>query len=598
MRSNPVLWPRVNGSFSRENSSLNGIVAGQRNLLLSRPEPFPTFFWKRLKYPIVLTEPGVTIVQFRKRIRSQMYYGAAILVVIVLVLSVMGMQGVSKFRKLTKDIRDRANELPKSARLSNEIANLRVTFSSLQTVPQAGDLTRRVLPNSNHIDFGDVNWLMALGNVKQALNDYERQLQLQSDHQSGLADNSLELASVEKIRKDLNWIFTNSRGVNFSDVIFHKSLDVKLEEVQGEASSLPAHMQQRMEAFAESARSDYHKWFTNGAIVTILGVIAVLWLMNRFRRRIFKPLDVLVCGSRRVASGDFEHRIEINTDDEVAELASAMNLMTSRFQEISADLNNQVKERTREVVRSEQMASVGFLAAGVAHEINNPLASIAWSAESLETRLYDILDPEMDQTEEQRSEEIADMKKYLKRIQDEAFRCKGITSSLLNFSRLGEAQKLQTQMTTLVEEVIDMLRPLSRYRGKEIELKCVRGVQAVVNSQELKQVVLNLVTNALDSIDQGGMVTVQLKQNSEEAQLIVTDNGCGMEPEVLNNIFQPFYTKRRDGQGTGLGLSISYRIIEEHGGSIRPESDGPGRGSKFTVSLPVVSHDQKNIKAA
>ncbi len=153
-------------------------------------------------------------------------------------------------------------------------------------------------------------------------------------------------------------------------------------------------------------------------------------------------------------------------------------------------------------------------------------------------------------------------------------------------------------MRPLVEEVIDMLRPLSRYRDKEITFRCEHGVLALVNAQEIKQVVLNLITNALDSIDPGGRVSVQLEQIGETARLLVTDNGCGMEEDVLKNIFEPFFTRRRDGQGTGLGLSITYRIIQEHGGSISPESDGPGHGSRFTVSLPVVSHDKKELKAA
>ena len=180
------------------------------------------------------------------------------------------------------------------------------------------------------------------------------------------------------MRNHLNWISANIYGEDFSDAIYRELLKDKLEEVQAEASLLPQHMKQRMEAFAESARTDYHKWFRNVALLALFGVGSVFWLMRRFHKRIFQPLEALVRGSRRVAAGDFDHRLDIETDDEFAELASAMNLMTTKFQGVSQDLNQQVRQRTREVVRSEQMASVGFLAAGVAHEINNPLASIAW----------------------------------------------------------------------------------------------------------------------------------------------------------------------------------------------------------------------------
>ena len=146
--------------------------------------------------------------------------------------------------------------------------------------------------------------------------------------------------------------------------------------------------------------------------------------------------------------------------------------------------------------------------------------------------------------------------------------------------------------------LLDFQNGLSRYRGKRIELQCDHSVTAIVNAQEMKQVVLNLVTNALDSVDEGGQVVVKLEQDQRNANLVVVDNGCGMEAEVLQNIFEPFFTRRRDGQGTGLGLSITYRIIQEHGGSIHPESDGSGAGSIFTVSLPVVSDDKEQRKAA
>jgi signal transduction histidine kinase len=110
----------------------------------------------------------------------------------------------------------------------------------------------------------------------------------------------------------------------------------------------------------------------------------------------------------------------------------------------------------------------------------------------------------------------------------------------------------------------------------------------------MKQVVLNLITNALDSMDDGGTVRVSLTSTTQQVALVVRDDGCGMSEEVLQHLFEPFYTRRRDGQGTGLGLSITYRIIEEHGGRIEPFSEGPGKGSTFTITLPLKAHDQKH----
>jgi signal transduction histidine kinase len=231
------------------------------------------------------------------------------------------------------------------------------------------------------------------------------------------------------------------------------------------------------------------------------------------------------------------------------------------------------------VVRSEQLASVGFLAAGVAHEINNPLASIAMCAESLESRLGATLDP--------KNEEHAVVRNYLRMIQQEAFRCKEITEKLLDLSRVGPVERKNVDLAELVAGVIDMVRHLGKYHDKNIELVYSGPVIAPVNPQEFKQVVLNLLTNALDALDPGGKVRVRLLRRGRFAELAVADNGCGMEPEVLKHVFEPFYTRRRGGQGTGLGLSITHRIVSDHGGEIEAFSDGPGRGSVFRVRLPL-----------
>jgi signal transduction histidine kinase len=271
------------------------------------------------------------------------------------------------------------------------------------------------------------------------------------------------------------------------------------------------------------------------------------------------------------------------------------------------------------------LASVGFLAAGVAHEINNPLASIAMCAESLEGRFRETLDEN-----DSRQAVVAN---YLRMIQNEAFRCKGITEKLLDFSRTGPVKRENADLGELIRGVIEMLRHLGKYQRKQIEFDSAAAVVAEVNPQEMKQVVLNLLTNALDSLDGGGIVRVHLESSGDGpnlessgdcpdfrghrpgtaaqqwsamvdengtvplksgyAVLTVADNGCGMTPDVQEHLFEPFFTRRRGGQGIGLGLSITYRIIADHGGAIEAHSAGVGQGSTFRVRLPLTTSQKE-----
>jgi signal transduction histidine kinase len=225
---------------------------------------------------------------------------------------------------------------------------------------------------------------------------------------------------------------------------------------------------------------------------------------------------------------------------------------------------------------------VGFLAAGVSHEINNPLASIALCSESLEGRMEELLDG----LAADRAEDVKVARNYLQMIQREAFRCKQITEKLLDFARRGDAQRHTTDLRELAAGVIEMVKHLGQYQDKHLELKPGSPVFAAVNPQEMKQVVLNLVTNGLESLDVGGRVSVAVERCGDKCCVVIEDNGCGMTDDVLKNLFEPFFTRRRSGQGTGLGLSITHRIVEEHRGQIDATSDGPGRGSRFVVSLP------------
>jgi signal transduction histidine kinase len=355
------------------------------------------------------------------------------------------------------------------------------------------------------------------------------------------------------------------------------------------------------------AKTDFKSSTAIVLAISVLGILLMTGLLRFFYRWTFYPLRDLQAGVGRVAQGDFEHGIEVNSGDEMEELAAAFNDMTRRLRDIYSDLARQVNERSRQLVRSERLAGVGFLAAGVAHEINNPLASIAFCSEALEARLQEIFDSRLsiaDSSQSKIDNQKATIEKYLKMIQEEAFRCKAITQKLLEFSRGGEKRREPTDLVELVQSVLDMVQHLPSSKGKNIEFTGVEsalplwgvagvGVQpggrlvAWVNAQEIRSVILNLVVNALDSMDEDGTVTIRLRQRDGMADMVFADNGCGMTPEVLENIFEPFFTRSRTGKGTGLGLSISHRIINQHGGEIEAASPGSNRGSTFTVRIPL-----------
>jgi signal transduction histidine kinase len=360
------------------------------------------------------------------------------------------------------------------------------------------------------------------------------------------------------------------------------------EDLRRTTRDLRDHINEKLEERLNEGKTHYQTTIWIIVPATVLGLVVLAsfpfyaWVLN--------PIRDLGAGVARVARGDFGHRIEVHSGDEMEELADAFNDMTDRLQELYGDLARQVNERSRQLVRSERLASVGFLAAGVAHEINNPLASIAFCSEALEARLGDLVRVARAAGRGEDSEVFA---KYLKMIQEEAFRCKNITERLLEFSRTGERRREETDLGALVQSVLDLTQHLQNSRGKELELRVntdrVPGgrILARVNAEEIKSVVLNLVVNALDSMDQGGKLTVVLGQRDGMAELKFIDSGCGMTQEVLDNIFEPFFTRSRSGKGTGLGLTISHRIVTQHCGELEAASEGPSHGSTFTVRLPL-----------
>jgi signal transduction histidine kinase len=161
---------------------------------------------------------------------------------------------------------------------------------------------------------------------------------------------------------------------------------------------------------------------------------------------------------------------------------------------------------------------------------------------------------------------------------------------------VGEVRRQATALGALTHEVVDMLRHVGRFAQKTVTICNGPDVLVMANPQEMKQVVLNLLVNALDSIDEDGEVELTVSRDGDEARLVLADNGCGMTEEVLQNLFEPFFTSRMAKKGTGLGLSITHRIISDHDGRIEVKSNGPGCGSTFSVILPIASIASQSLE--
>jgi signal transduction histidine kinase len=523
----------------------------------------------------------------RKTIRQKLLLSVLVLSAVICVLSYGAFRGVYAYRDLTIIVSERAPEFQATTELTGAVDDLRYSFQSWrdEETIDASPLVLQLRP------WDRTSFRMKIQRVRAILSRYRSLLDNAVHSNQGLSDRTHERLAVREIDRQLDSIVRSYDRSEWTSLKLADAFQDDLDEVSRLTHELPTYLQERMLSLRDEVRTRYRTWIAMAWTSAALVFVLLTGLCIYIRMAVILPFKNLLLGSRRVAAGEFDYRIEIDSQDELRELANAINTGTENFLRIRRDLNDQVRQRSQEVIRNEQLASVGFLAAGVAHEINNPLASIAWSAEALESRLHRILHPVLEASGA--SPDIPDLdllKNYLRRIQEEAFRCKGITERLLDFSRMGQAQKKESiSVGETVADVIDMVRHLSPYRQRKIEFRSEGDVQAWASPQELKQVVLNLLTNSLDAIadDQAdGLVSIRLEQDCDLAHLTILDNGCGMTDEVRQHLFEPFFTRRRDGRGTGLGLPITSRIIADHGGRILVHSEGPGKGSRFEVLIP------------
>jgi two-component system, NtrC family, sensor kinase len=357
----------------------------------------------------------------------------------------------------------------------------------------------------------------------------------------------------------------------------------EINEAVNQLSLLAKQMDQTVKLTQNSARRGVQRTMVFIGIVTaLIACAAVVISINQYRS-VIVPLQKLREGVGAVAAG---HRdVATANDPEYQAIADDFNRMAAELDSFYRDLEQKVAVKSKQLALSERLASVGFLAAGVAHEINNPLSIISGYAELSIKRL------KRDQTDGQTRALHDEVIRTLAVIRDEAFRCKEITSKLLALARGGGDRRAVLSLPHMASDVVELIGGLNKYADRNLLLRFPQdeNLEVLGNPTELKQVLLNLTINALEAVSpRTGQVIIEGSRDNTGVQLIVRDNGRGMTPDVLEHVFEPFFTAKRGAgePGTGLGLSITHAIVEAHHGTIRAESAGPGQGSAFTITLP------------
>jgi signal transduction histidine kinase len=316
--------------------------------------------------------------------------------------------------------------------------------------------------------------------------------------------------------------------------------------------------------------SRLRNWALFGA-ASLVVVITLTALLTA--RTTAAPMGRLATAARRIGQGE---NVETVREERVSEL----NELINAFNQMAGDLETSRREidelHAREMERAHQLATVGELASGVAHEIRNPLTGVLGAVElALKNRPPD----------DKATPLLEEAQQQLRRIE-------GTTQQLLNYARPPDLNDVDVDPNLLVERAVHIVSPQATAGGISIEVSPSPGVPNVrVDPELLVQVLVNLMLNAIDEIASGGNITVRTEFHTPELWIAVQDNGPGIPPEARADIFRPFYTTKS--HGTGLGLSISGQLVERHGGSMRLE-ETPGGGATFVVALPCPSEESRS----
>jgi two-component system NtrC family sensor kinase len=312
-------------------------------------------------------------------------------------------------------------------------------------------------------------------------------------------------------------------------------------------------------------------WINLG--ITTLGMIIAFIISLYLGNTIIKRIRILKKATEAIASGNLDYKLSPDTISGFDMLDEAFNDMAKSLK----DHNDQLQKMHQQLAKAEKLTALGELAAGVAHEINNPLGGIL---------LYSSIVLE-------ETEENSPLRENIQKIIYQTNRCKEIVQSLLDFARTPTGEMLPLQINQIINTSLKLVRDQSMFHGIEIEILLADNLPEVKGDRSrLEEVFLNLFINAADAMKGGGKLTIvtELSKNNS-IRISISDTGKGIDKELISHIFEPFFTTKEPGQGTGLGLSIAYGIIQKHNGTIDAECK-PGKGTTFIICLP--AYKEKN----
>ncbi len=310
-------------------------------------------------------------------------------------------------------------------------------------------------------------------------------------------------------------------------------------------------------------------------LLTMAAVLLGILMSYVLSRSIMKPVTALIAATQKIAADHLPHRIELqHAPPEIEKLGQAFNEMAEAIHERDQQLHRQTHEK---LMRSDRLAMIGQLAAGVAHEINNPLGSIL-----LFSRLI-----------MQQSDAEGRTRENLERIEKETKRCHTIVKSLLDFARERKPLVESVAVNQLLDATLKLFEGQFLFQNIQVVRDYAPNLPAIqADRSQLQQVFMNIILNAADAMDGKGRLALSTRSGGDDRsiEIAIADTGCGIPPENLGRIFDPFFTTKGVGHGTGLGLSVSYGIVQSHNGDIGVSSN-PG-GTTFTISLPAAKGPQ------